>query len=386
MLIKKQKIIGFLLLGTAVLFSGCSLLGGGEDSNQLSQGGVYKSSDGGLTFEQKPKVNGEFLLDKANVLYLRIDPQDPQTIYAGTPGLGLLRTENGGDNWNRNQANFTRATDIFINPQNSQEMYALARIPEVGGRVLKSTDGGSNWKEVFTDQTGQASVLSFAMDPNNPRTLYIGDSEGGVYKSINQGETWKSLVWAKSGISKIEISSVDSKIVYFATASSGSFRTESGGEAPAPSGNSKEAEDQGDSTSQGSQGRKDAFTALNTGNKVYNIIAHPYKKEAVYVSDNQGVRRSDDLGMNWETLNTLVKPDNLATRGLAINPQNDQIIYLASRNVFYKSTDGGQTWKPISLNIDRIIKVIEINPQNPQEIYLGTYKLDEGGGLKLFPF
>jgi photosystem II stability/assembly factor-like uncharacterized protein len=329
------------------------------------------------------------LLDKANVLYLRIDPQDSQTVYAGTPGLGLLRSENGGDNWSRNQANFTRATDIFINPQNSQQMYALAQIPEVGGRVLHSTDGGNNWKEVFTDQTGQASVLSFAMDPTNPRVLYIGDSEGGIYKSINQGETWKNLMWARSGIKKIEISPVDPQVIYFATVSSGALRTDTGGETSGNSGANGSEKDGGNGIDELEEEEEDdregAFTSLNTGSKVYNIVAHPYKKKVVYISDSEGVRRSDDLGMNWKTLNTLVKPENLATRGLAINPQNDQIIYLASRNVFYKSTDGGDTWKPIPLHIDRIIKVIELNPDHPQEIYLGTYKLEEGG-FKLFPF
>src|ERR1017187_11031600 len=67
------------------------------------------------------------------------------------------------------------------------------------GGVWKSTDGGTTFKPVFDEQSAQ-SIGAIAVDPSNPRNVWVGTGESwtrnsvsvgdGIYKSTDGGETW----------------------------------------------------------------------------------------------------------------------------------------------------------------------------------------------------
>lgn len=344
---KNTKI--FLLFALSLVFSGCTISG-------KPDGGVYKSTDGGVKFEQKTNIDEKNNISNANILAIELDPSNPNTIYIGTADNGLLRSTNGADSWVKDVSGMNQVASIVISPNDPKTIYAAAK-KEDRGKIFKTANGGETWEEVFTERKSGPVVLSLAIDKNNPDILYAGDSLGGIYKTMDGGKSWKTLLWAKSSVRKIAFDSVNTSLVYFGTTNSGALVTKDAGT---------------------------NFTEIVPSGYIYNIKAHPYKENSVYLSDENGLQLSNDAGQNWTVLQTLIKPEELGSRGLAINPNNDQEILFASGKAFYKSTNGGETWSPVQFDISRGIDVIEINPEQSNIIYIGASK--RSSQIQLFPF
>jgi photosystem II stability/assembly factor-like uncharacterized protein len=350
----KQKKVLFINVGAvvfcALIFSGCSLRG-------KADGGIFRSTDGGNSFEQKNFISESSSIAGENILDLEIDRNNRNVLYIGTQVMGVLRSVDGGDTWVKSQNNFTNVEDIALNPNDSNEIYVAA---VVGGRgkIMKTTNGGTEWQEVFTENNEGARVMSIAIDKNNPKIVYAGDTLGGIYKTYDQGATWATLLWQKSAIDKIEIDNSNTSKVYLVTRNNGIWRSDDAGA---------------------------NFVEIESSKKVYNLVAHPAKEGVVFISDDNGLQRSDDSGKSLILINTLVKPENLGSRGLAINFKNDNEIYFASGKAFYKTTNGGQTWKPVQFDTTRTIEIIKLDPNSPDAIYIGTNKRGSSSGIKLFP-
>ncbi len=144
-------------------------------------GGVWKSNDGGATF------NPIFEEYCQSIGTIALDPSDPDnTIYVGTGetwtrnsvsvGDGLYRSKDGGITWDKlGLEQSERIGNVIVNPNNPNEVYvgvlgALWSDSEQRG-VFKSTDGGATWSKILYDgpATGCADL---AMDPTNPNILY----------------------------------------------------------------------------------------------------------------------------------------------------------------------------------------------------------------------
>ncbi len=144
-------------------------------------GGVWKSNDGGATF------NPIFEEYCQSIGTIALDPSDPDnTIYVGTGetwtrnsvsvGDGLYRSKDGGITWDKlGLEQSERIGNVIVNPNNPNEVYvgvlgALWSDSEQRG-VFKSTDGGATWSKILYHgpATGCADL---AMDPTNPNILY----------------------------------------------------------------------------------------------------------------------------------------------------------------------------------------------------------------------
>ena len=83
------------------------------------------------------------------VRFLTVDPQDPSTLYAGTP-VGVFKSEDRGENWRNAGLMGWIVGGLVIDPQNPTTVYALTQghtdgYPATG--VFKTTDGGATWNE-----------------------------------------------------------------------------------------------------------------------------------------------------------------------------------------------------------------------------------------------
>jgi photosystem II stability/assembly factor-like uncharacterized protein len=145
-------------------------------------GGVWRSNDGGAIFAP--------IFDKhvQSIGVVTLDPTNPdQNIWVGTGetwtrnsvsiGDGLFRSTDGGSNFKEVPGfeNSERITSIVINPENNQEIYvgvlgALWADSQDRG-IYKTTDGGASWSKVLYigPSTGVSDVI---MDPENPNILY----------------------------------------------------------------------------------------------------------------------------------------------------------------------------------------------------------------------
>ena len=76
-------------------------------------------------------------------------------------------------------------------------------------------------------------------------------------------------------------------------------------------------------------------------------------------------------------------PANRTVNGLAVDPENPRVMYVAMRDGLFKSVDGGETWKPLGKGLKNLAAVT-VNPKKPNEVYASTadgviFKSSDGG-------
>ena len=102
--------------------------------------------------------------------------------------------------------------------------------------VFKSEDGGKTWFAAYNGLPEESQILSLAIDPQAPTTLYAASLHNGVYKSANGGETWSE---ANNGLTDSDIRALvidpqTPSTLYAGTFRHGVFKSENGEEKPGP--------------------------------------------------------------------------------------------------------------------------------------------------------
>ncbi len=182
-----------------------------------ASGGVWKTSNAGVTYEPIFDAEGSFAIGCVS-----IDPSNTNTVWVGTGennnqrvvayGDGVYKSMDGGKSWvNMGLKNSEHIGKIVIDPTNSEIVYVAAYGPlwSAGGDrgIYKTTDGGKNWKAVLTvsENTGFNEIH---MDPRNSQVLYAaahqrrrqvftylgGGPESAVHKSTDGGSTWRKIM------------------------------------------------------------------------------------------------------------------------------------------------------------------------------------------------
>ena len=151
-------------------------------------GGVWKSTDAGVTWAEYS--NG---LIRLGVSSIAIHPLNPDIIYIATgdrdagdaPGYGVWRSTDGGLTWNpRNTGMGSRTVyEILLNPSNPDNLIATTS----GNRIYRSTDGGANW--TFT--TTSSAMKDIAFKPGDPNTIYASGTTFDV--SIDNGVSFTQI-------------------------------------------------------------------------------------------------------------------------------------------------------------------------------------------------
>ena len=180
--------------------------------------GVYKSSDGGKTWQNKG-LKETILISKVIV-----DPTDTNIVYVAAMGhmhgpqqeKGVYKTINGGKTWERILFvdENTGCIDLSLNGKDTKNLVAAMWQVDVktwnlnsggpGSGFYKTTDGGKTWKQMQNGLPGGAShpvgKTSIDFAQSNPSTIYalVEDKVPGLYKSIDGGEHWKLMYQAHS--------------------------------------------------------------------------------------------------------------------------------------------------------------------------------------------
>jgi photosystem II stability/assembly factor-like uncharacterized protein len=202
---------------------------GSFDTSQPGKG-IYISRDGGENWT--PANNA--LTQNASVYWLAVDPQNPQIVYAATSNHGLLKTTNGGQDWQTVQGGLpqTGATTVAINPADAGVI--LAGFERQA--LYRSVDGGQTWEPSARGMNPEAQITSIVFDPASPgEVVYVADLFSGVYRSPDGGQTWMVI---NNGLlmrstNALAISS-DGLHLYAATEGGGVYRLDLNNEAPIP--------------------------------------------------------------------------------------------------------------------------------------------------------
>ena len=169
--------------------------------------GVYKSVDGGNTWEHLG-------LEKTkHISQIIIHPNDPDIIYTaaqgspykGTNERGVYKTTDGGVTWEKVLYidKMSGANDLAMDYNNPRVLYASfwdhQRLPWYvrsggnGSGIWKTIDGGENWKKLTIGLPKKVmGKIGVTVSRANPNLVYaiIESDEGGLYRSEDAGESW----------------------------------------------------------------------------------------------------------------------------------------------------------------------------------------------------
>ena len=371
---KVLKLI-ILLGAVALLSSACSLVNINNSKVDAGKSGSYKSvffsKNKGRSwqpFNAIPSINGRVLgLDGLGVKVLRSDPEDSRAVYLGSFKKGLYYTYNikNGWNWVSGLA-ATTINDVQVSPQNKCLIYAA-----LANSLYRSNDCSRDWSEVYVNANSQVSVKTIAIDQNNPRNLYIGTSQGEIIKSIDGGNSWRTIHTLSRSIAQILISPRNSNLLFVATVNNKVYSFTSNSQTnPADPNNIKQ------------NFSIDNWTDFNPLFANYDLGSHFIKMTispqngAIFLATDKVILRSLNNGLSWEKLRLLQsKSDSGAgITSLAINPKNPSDLYYLTRTAFFSSLDGGVTWKTQALPSGRWGQILLVDFYNPNNIYLGTVK------------
>lgn len=202
---------------------------------------LLRTRDGGSTWNSLPGFADNF---QTGVWALAIDPTLPTTLYAGLDDIsagGVAKSTDGGMTWNGIGLSGAAVNLLVIAPGHSDVLYAATEgnygYPRGFRGLYKSTDSGVTWSAVnsgLDDVLAKgSSVTAMAIDPSDSNRLYIGVSGGGVFKSIDGGGSWISF---NDGLTNLDVRSLASapgpRHILFAGTSGGVFKVQDAGPPP----------------------------------------------------------------------------------------------------------------------------------------------------------
>jgi photosystem II stability/assembly factor-like uncharacterized protein len=321
---------------------------------------------------------------------------DPKTYYMGTTGGGLWKTEDMGLSWRNVSDGYFKTGSvgaIAVAESDPNVVYVgmgehavRGVMTHHGDGVYKSTDAGKTWKKMGLDASQHISRI--VVDPKNSNivfvaiqgALYSSSKVRGVYKSIDGGATWKSVLYVddKTGASELSMDMNNPRILYAAMWEHGRlpWKVISGG----PGSGLYKSTDSGETWNKLKEGLPEEMgkmsIAVSRSNpeKVYALIESDSDKEA------GGLFMSSDGGKKWSRI---TNDHRLLQRAwyyieLFIDPKNENTIYVLSASAM-RSNDAGKTWESLS-GTHGDFHDLWINPNDPDNFIISN----DGGSAITF--
>lgn len=269
---------------------------------------------------------------------IAFDPTDTNTFWVGAPAGGLWKTSDGGSSWSSNTDFMATlgVSSILIHPTNTDIMYMGSGDRDGGDApglgVYKSINQGQSWF-ISNIGMGNRTVGAMVMHPANADYILAATS-GGVYRSQNAGASWTN---EQSGNFKdIRFHPTNPSIVY-ATSNGDFFRSSNGGDTWT----------QINSGLPGSPQRSAIGVSAADPDVVYLLVSISSEFEGLYKSSNTGT----SFTQQSSSPNILGWAENGSSSGgqgwydlcIAVDPNDASIVYAGGVNI-WKSTDNGVNW------------------------------------------
>lgn len=341
--------------------------------------GIVKSTDGGATWT---------FTSKERTVSLLVDSGNPLTVYAGTYGVGVMKSGDGAATWGSASSGLAATSAVLAvatDPSHGGALYAgtsdggVSKSPDGGGSWAfantgladksvyslavdpsspltvyagnglgtdKSTDGGRSWSPVLGGYGGPTECL--AVDGSNPATIYAGHNGIGLLKSTDRGKNW-SVIFQRRTFA-VAVDPVVSMNL-FAGTDAGVFKSADGGQnwTTGKSGTAPEA--------------------------VYALVIDGFHSGTVYAGTATTVLQSSDGGANWTALDLGI--GSARVNALAIEQANTNIVYAGTTAGVLKTIDGGRTW---TLSLSGVsVSSLAVDPGSLNTVYAGT---SDSGVLK----
>lgn len=268
------------------------------------------------------------------------------------------------------------------------------------GGLWKTVNNGTTWKPVFQEQS-TCAIGDVAVARSNSDVVWVGTGEvlmarsaiagTGVFKSTDAGTTWENMGLNDTHhIGRVLIHPTNSDIVYVAaighrsTANEqrGVFRTVDGGET------------------------WDRVLHINNQTSVIDMVFDPVDANTLYATSwsrdvegqdhfgvESGIHKSVDAGQTWQRLSGgLPFGETVGRLAIDVAPSNPNIVYVLADNQdsdgLYRSNDAGKTWRQVNqqpLRVGWDWCEIRVSPDNEDELYnIGQKSFVSAGGGQTF--
>jgi photosystem II stability/assembly factor-like uncharacterized protein len=305
------------------------------DSGSM-EGGLFKTTDGGNTWQKLTKgLPQGVMVGKAGV---SISQADPKRVYAlieaaGDQG-GVYRSEDGGDTWTRinNSRNLLQRAFYYTHIYADPQQADTAYAVNTG--AYKTVDGGKTWT---TLNPPHGDNHDFWINPTNNQIL-INSNDGGANVSLDGGRTWSTQNNQPTAeIYRIEVDNRWPYWVYGCQQDNSSIAVPS----------------QGNADTYGVGGGESGYVAVDPRNP--NIIyAGNYGGTISRMDRTTGVTESVRVYADEETGQRAadMKYRFQWNAPIRMSPHNPDVVYTTSQFV-HRTKDGGQTWEVISPDLTR---------------------------------
>lgn len=340
-------------------------------------GGVWKTMDYGQTW-----INiSDGYFKSPSIGAIRVFQDNPDIIYVGTGsdgmrsnviiGKGVYKSEDAGVTWKHaglEKAGLIGAVEI--DPSNPDRLFVAAignpfgDNPERG--VFRSLDGGESWEKVLfiSEKTGISDVEIHPANPDiiyasawtgrrTPWTIISGSEEGGVYRSLDGGDSWTKLAGGlpQGVVGKSDLAvtpALPDMVAVLVEAAEGQGLYIS--------------EDRGETFELAS----DQANLLDRPFYYTNVDIDPSDPDVMYVNCT-GFFRSTDRGRTWQRRST-PHGDN---HDMWINPSDPDLYVQGNDGGANVTRDGGETWSSQMNQPTAELYQVDLDDQVPYWIYAG---------------
>ncbi|MEL6822093.1 MAG: glycosyl hydrolase, partial [Calditrichota bacterium] len=290
-----------------------------------------------------------------------------------------------------------RIADIAIHPDDDNVWYVAVG----SGGVWLTRNAGTTWKPIF-DKQASYSIGCVTIDPQNPHIIWVGSGENvggrhvgygdGIYRSSDGGSSWKNMGLKNSEhISEIIVHPENSDVIWVASqgplwsagGERGVYKSKDGGKSwKRVLGDAKWV------------GATEIEIDPRNPDILYAATWQRHRTVAAYMGGGPGtgLHSSQDGGETWTKLKKGLPSSNMGKIGLAISPQNPDVIYAAieldrRKGAVYRSSNRGASWKKMSDTVSggtgpHYYQELYASPHAFDRIYLANvrFKVSDDGG------
>lgn len=310
--------------------------------------GIMRSKDSSESWQRVGIDQG--LHSDALVRALLVSPEQSNVVFAGTD-KGLYRSEDSGAKWRLVDGllNGNCVWSLEVDPQEPRNMYAGTGTPNPAS-LYRSIDGGASWQKTpmtaaeTCPNVGVPRVTGIAVDPTDPRNVWVGLEVDGVRFSRDWGDTWQSVNGAipNMDVHNVAVTAGPPKTVVIVV-------------------------------------NDDVYTSSDDGDNWHaldirqnwplgyprGIMVQPDRAGTIFLTIGDttpgrtgAVMRSKDTGNTWQKMNLPVEP-NTAMWVVNVQPSDPNVVFAGSRyGYLYRSDDAGDSWTKLWREFSEISSVV----------------------------
>lgn len=339
-----------LLVGAASFaLVGAGCLGGSGSGGP--DGGPWITGDGGANWASLsalPSASGVGSINGVNVTSIEIDPTDGSAYYLGTEGNGLFYSLDDGASWMRPEDAEVRSgavLDVEVDPGDVCTAYVLK-----SQRILKTTDCARTFTSMYVETRSDETLTTFVLDWYNPSIIWVGTTAGDVICSSDAGSSWATVTRLKEEVSALAVSNSDSRVILVGTDGKGLFRSS----------------DSGTSWVEYEEQLKD----FKSSDKIYGFTQTD-DGTTLIMNTKYGLLSSTDAGFTWGSMSLISSDGDVRAWSVAVDPKDGDTVYYGTEGVFYKSSNGGQSWQTEDMPSARAPRAMIVDPDDTSHVVVG---------------